>query len=382
MNGLHKPKILIVDDISINLKVQALLFTKHDYDVLIANNAIQALVIAEEKQPDIIIADIMMPEIDGIELCRRLKLNALTKDIPVFFLSADTSKTTIEKAFEVGGCDYLSKPFNDNELFLKVKKHLYSNHFTFIDNPSKGNIAVVDDNQLNRHILNDFLGEGDFNSYTFESASDLFEVKDLNVFDMILLDIEMPILNGWKTFEILRIKKFNKPIIAISAYADHIFKDKCIKHGFNDVIYKPIYKSNILNTIVKHLKPVTEPIEIEPCAINEMLNLTFFYEVTQSDIPYRVTEYQEFINLIDKIISSTKNSIHQKKTTQALLDDLHKYLNVGHYFCDKAIVDVVKSIEKRIRFDKDLINEEGAGFLTLMQKIQIELKNNSHVKSL
>jgi CheY-like chemotaxis protein len=382
MNGLHKPKILIVDDVSLNLKVQALLFTNHDYDVLIANSAIQALIIAEEKQPDIIITDIMMPEIYGIELCRRLKLNASTKYIPVFFLSADTSKTTIEKAFEVGGCDYLPKPFNENELFLKVKKHLHSNHFTFIDNPGKRNIAVVDDNRLNRHILNDFLREGGFNPYTFESASDLFEVKDLNVFDMVLLDIEMPILNGWKTFEILKIKKFNKPIIAISAYADHIFKDKCIKHGFNDIIYKPIYKSIILNTIVKHLKPVDELIEIEPGAINEILNLTFFYEVTQSDIPYRVTEYQEFINLIDKIVTSTKISIQQKKTTQILLNDLHKYLNVGHYFCNQAIVDTVTSIEKRIRFDKDLINEEGAGFLALMQKIQFELKNNSLVKNM
>ena len=381
MTKNNKPKLLIVDDISTNLRIQALLFTKHNYDVLIANNALQALVLAEEKQPDIILSDIMMPEIDGIEFCERLKLNPLTKHIPVFFLSADISEATIEKVFKVEGCDYLSKPFNENELLLKIKKHLHNNHFAFSNNPGKGTIAIVDDNQLNRYILHDFLKEDDFSPYTFEFASDLLEVKDLNQFDVILLDIEMPLLDGWKALEILRTKNFSKPIIAISAHDDDSFKEKCLKHGFNDIIYKPIYKNIILNTIAKHLKPVTEATEENQQVSDEILNLTKFFETTQADIPYRVIAYQDFRNLISKIIISTENAIQEKQTTQILLNDIHKYLNVGHYFCDRAIVNIVKSIEKRIRFDANLINEEGANFITLMQKIQIELKNNAHIIS-
>jgi CheY-like chemotaxis protein len=377
MKNLHKPKILIVDDISLNLKVQALLFTEREYAVLIANSALQALVIAEEKQPDIIIADIMMPEIDGIELCRRLKLNALTKHIPVLFLSADTSKTTIENAFEAGGCDYLSKPFHENELFLRVKNHLPGNNAIFTGRVGKRSVAVVDDNHLNRLIMNDFLEYGGFNSFTFESASDLFEVKDLNKFDMILLDIEMPILNGWKTIEILKIKKFSNRVIAISAHDDHIFKEKCLKHGFHDIIYKPIYKNIMLNTIIKHLTPINEISENEPYVKSEILDLAFFFEVTKSDIPYRIDEYRAFTNLVDEIIILTKKSILEKKTSQKLMHHIHKYLNVGHFFCDKTVVNVVKSIEKRLRIDAGLVNE-GSNFLNLMGQIKNELKNNFH----
>ena len=75
-------------------------------------------------RPDLILLDVMMPEMDGFETCRRLKESAATNDIPVIFLTARTETTDIVQGFEVGAVDYVAKPFNAHELLARVNTHL------------------------------------------------------------------------------------------------------------------------------------------------------------------------------------------------------------------------------------------------------------------
>jgi len=117
------PTILIVDDVPINLKVLRAHLEPSGYQVLDAGSGQEALVQAE-KQPDLILLDIMMPGMDGIETCKNLKENPSTADIPVIFLSALTDPESRTGALAIGGVDFIIKPFDEEELIARVKIHL------------------------------------------------------------------------------------------------------------------------------------------------------------------------------------------------------------------------------------------------------------------
>lgn len=121
MNNIDKT-ILIVDDTIANLDILSELL--YEYDIVEATSGEEALGIANEDEIDLILLDIMMPDMDGFEVCEKLKENPKTKDIPIIFITAKTDEQSIVKAYDIGGADYVTKPFLPKELFSKVKKEL------------------------------------------------------------------------------------------------------------------------------------------------------------------------------------------------------------------------------------------------------------------
>ncbi len=119
----NKLTILAVDDEKINLNILIELLG-NDYEVSVALNGEKALKLIEKKDIDLILLDIMMPGMDGYEVCQILKSKSKTKDIPILFITAKTDDESIVKGFEVGGIDYISKPFRPIELQARVKTHL------------------------------------------------------------------------------------------------------------------------------------------------------------------------------------------------------------------------------------------------------------------
>ncbi|MBI9089331.1 MAG: response regulator [Desulfobacterium sp.] len=121
---INKKLILIVDDNPENRKVLGTLLINNGYDVGAASDGQKALDFIQIEQPDLILLDIMMPGINGFKVCEKLKSNPGTKNIPVIFLTAKTSTADIVKGFRVGGIDYISKPFNSEELIARVNTHI------------------------------------------------------------------------------------------------------------------------------------------------------------------------------------------------------------------------------------------------------------------
>lgn len=117
----HKTTILAVDDNPHNLKILEETLSKEGFTVLTSTNGTDALQIAEQQTPEAILLDIIMPEMDGIEVCRKLKEKPETKEIPVIFLSAKNHIEDIRKGFEAGGVDYIFKPFYLAELSARIK---------------------------------------------------------------------------------------------------------------------------------------------------------------------------------------------------------------------------------------------------------------------
>jgi len=116
--------ILIVDDEKFNIELAAAYLSEDGYKLSYATNAFAAMESVYLKKIDLILLDINMPEQDGFEVCRLLKADPKTKDIPVIFLTAQTDISYISRAFEVGGIDYINKPFNGIELKIRVKTQL------------------------------------------------------------------------------------------------------------------------------------------------------------------------------------------------------------------------------------------------------------------
>jgi len=116
--------LLVVDDNVNNIQVVGSILKDIGYKLAIAKDGKTALELAKQTEPDLILLDIMMPEMDGFEVCRRLKADIKTKKIPVIFLTAKSETDDIVKAFSLGGVDYVTKPFKKEELIVRVKNHL------------------------------------------------------------------------------------------------------------------------------------------------------------------------------------------------------------------------------------------------------------------
>lgn len=114
--------ILAVDDKEENLDV--LLHILQDFDVIPANSGTKALQIVENEKIDLILLDIVMPQIDGFKVCKTLKSGSLTKDIPIIFTTAKTDEQSIALAYESGGNDFVSKPLKKAEVIARVKTQL------------------------------------------------------------------------------------------------------------------------------------------------------------------------------------------------------------------------------------------------------------------
>ena len=121
---MEETRILIVDDNSTNLKVLMQVLEAADYSVLVATSGERALHIAAQASPDLILLDVMMPGMDGYEVCRRLKQDVSTQAIPVIFITAFDQTEGVMAGFDAGGVDYIPKPFRQEEVLARVQTHL------------------------------------------------------------------------------------------------------------------------------------------------------------------------------------------------------------------------------------------------------------------
>ncbi len=124
-----RSKILLVEDIPENITALAVNL-RNDYQLVVATNGIDALEAISTERPDLILLDVNMPGMDGYEVCRKLKAQATTCDIPVIFITAMSELQDEERGFELGAVDYITKPISPSILRARVKTHLALHHQT------------------------------------------------------------------------------------------------------------------------------------------------------------------------------------------------------------------------------------------------------------
>ncbi len=124
MPSSQTSRILIVEDTPANIQALSAILKDHGYQISVATNGKQALQVLEKVRPDLVLMDVMMPEMDGYEACRQIKASPRWADLPIIFLTAKTETADIVRGFELGAVDYVGKPFNAHELLARVHTHL------------------------------------------------------------------------------------------------------------------------------------------------------------------------------------------------------------------------------------------------------------------
>ncbi|MFC4263268.1 PleD family two-component system response regulator [Ferruginibacter yonginensis] len=117
-------KILVVDDDPYILMSLEFLMKKNGYDVMVARNGNEALELLNQSVPNLVLLDIMMPDVDGYEICKHIKKTEALKNIHVIFMSAKTKDADIKKGYEVGAALYVKKPFSTRELVKNIQEIL------------------------------------------------------------------------------------------------------------------------------------------------------------------------------------------------------------------------------------------------------------------
>ncbi|MFH2133225.1 MAG: hybrid sensor histidine kinase/response regulator, partial [bacterium] len=124
MSKQDKELVLIVDDEPRNLQILGSFLKQHGYGIAVAQNGSQAIDFVKNTAPHIILLDVMMPEMDGFEVCRRIKTMDPVREIPILFITALTDTESMLKGFKAGGADYINKPITQEEVLARVRVHL------------------------------------------------------------------------------------------------------------------------------------------------------------------------------------------------------------------------------------------------------------------
>ncbi|HEU4888583.1 MAG TPA: response regulator [Thermoanaerobaculia bacterium] len=123
---MSRKKILLVDDSATTLMMEQMVLRGQAYQIVTAKNGREAVVIAQIEKPDLILLDVIMPEMNGFEACRQLRQQDATKSVPIIMVTTKGEEQNVETGFESGCSDYITKPINGPELLTKVRGYLES----------------------------------------------------------------------------------------------------------------------------------------------------------------------------------------------------------------------------------------------------------------
>ena len=183
--------ILIVDDAPDNLLILFSYLEEKGYRILLAEDGVTAVQIAQTKSPDLILLDVLMPNIDGFETCRRLKSEASTKEIPVIFLTALSETVNTVQGFKLGGVDYINKPSPQEEVLVRIQTHLNVRQMRqALDKQNKKQQQALEFEALLRRVTEKLRDSLDEKQILATATKQLGEVLDLGSCQIELYDAE------------------------------------------------------------------------------------------------------------------------------------------------------------------------------------------------
>lgn len=266
---LNKPRLLIVDDVSSNIHL-LMSVLKDDYTIIAATNGKKALELAQSHPtPDLILLDVVMPDMDGFEVCKELKRSTVTKEIPIVFVTSLNSIEEQEQGLEAGGIDFISKPFSKDIILHKVETYLNLKELETSCgrtkpvelkeepmNEQKSKVLVVDDSPENIQVAIEALKDKYTVSVATSGMKALRQIDEGLLPDLILLDVIMPEMDGYELCEILKAREEFKyiPIIFVTVLEKENDIVRGLELGAVDYVVKPI-EPQVLNARVEtHLK--------------------------------------------------------------------------------------------------------------------------------
>ena len=197
--------------------------------------------LAVESQPDLVISDIDMPKMNGYEMCQQIKENASARDIPILILSARGSGLDIDRGFDAGANDFLTKPVADNELIRRIE-------MTLGGTSQREKILVVEDSGVQRALIVQSLAQQGFEIIPGADGREGFELAIEHVPDLVITDSEMPEMNGRDLTRALRKREDLQdiPVLMLSAADDPLNRAKGKHAGISAYLSKPFVPDKVV----------------------------------------------------------------------------------------------------------------------------------------
>jgi two-component system cell cycle response regulator len=260
----YRKRVLIVDDEPVNIKVLTAKLASDEYEVIPAYSGKEALEKAADTPPEVILLDIMMPEMDGYEVTRRLKEDPKTSHIPVIILTALNETKDKLKALDAGAEEFISKPVNSTELIARIKSMLLLRQYreqldirsqseeSFACPVSKGEpvlastdsplVLLVEDNERDVKLIQSYLHGQPYRVAVAASGEEGLLCVEREKVDLILLDIMLPGMDGFEVCRRLRKMEQarNVQIVVITSLNDLENKLTGIQLGVDDFLVKPL----------------------------------------------------------------------------------------------------------------------------------------------
>lgn len=243
-------RILIVDDSAVFRISMKKILASMNAEIILAEDGQEGLDLALQEKFDIVVSDIDMPKINGIELCRSLKNATFTQGIPVVMVSTFDSDSDVDKGFQAGASAYLSKYEIQSRLLETVESVLSKSKF-------KGDrlVMVVDDSKVVLRIVEKGLAEAGFRVITAENGKKALDLLDTIQPDLILSDIEMPDINGFDFCQAVHTNPdlSSMPIIAMSSKTDRGYMKRMLQNGASAYLCKPFNIDELVILVEKML---------------------------------------------------------------------------------------------------------------------------------
>ena len=253
--------LLVVDDNAMNRDMLARRLEREGYAITTASGGKEALDLVDQQRFDLVLLDILMPDIDGYTVLEQLKAREETRGIPVVMLTAVHEMDSVVRCFEMGVEDYLTKPFNIPFVKSRIASCLRSSRVKGDSEKDSAasdqqRLLIVDDNAMNRDMLARRLEREGYHVTTAAGGVQALELLESEQFDLILLDILMPDLDGYEVLERLKSSDATKgiPVIMLTAVNEVESVKHCIDLGAEDYLIKPfnavLLKSRIAATLL------------------------------------------------------------------------------------------------------------------------------------
>jgi two-component system cell cycle response regulator len=262
---MENDKILVIEDNKINLKLVRSLLQLGCFNIFEAEDAETGIALAEKILPNLILMDIQLPRMDGLEATQQIKKNPNLKHIPIIALTSYAMRGDEDRAIEAGCDGYITKPIDTRHFLSYLKKYLRSPHdriskrqfssqAVVVENKTK--ILVVDDEPGNVKLLRFILISEKYDVLEAQNGKKALELIQVNKVDLILLDVMMPEINGFELTKLLKQddKYRNIPIILVTALSSQEDKERGIEAGADEFITKPVNKTELTTRIKSMLQ--------------------------------------------------------------------------------------------------------------------------------
>jgi two-component system cell cycle response regulator len=355
-------RILVVDDVIANLKLMEARLTAEYFDVVTAMSGAEALAVCDRAQCDIILLDVMMPEIDGFEVCRRLKANPKTHHIPVIMVTALDQPSDRVRGLEAGADDFLTKPVSDVALIARVRSLVRLKMVTDelrmravtsreigIQDPipdalaeagRQGRILIVDDRRSSYERIMDALA-GDHEVEVETNPHDaLFHAADGN-YDLLVVSLGLEGFDGLRLCSQVRSleRTRNLPILIIVEAEDNTRLLRGMEIGVNDYLVRPIDKNEMFARVRTQIrkKRYSE-------RLRDNLQLSMEMAITDGLTGLHNRRYME-----SHLGTLVEEAAAKEKPLSLLILDVDYFKSINDSFGHDAGDDVLREFATRVR---------------------------------